>query len=377
MNTYLKPTLHTVVGKDYVLWFQASHKYIVINSNLNELITFFLTSNSINSFKKKLLNAMDYSEEECLQLYKDIKTFLKECHNQKESLDFKKTDYNISYRNLSQTYKVNQLIFEIHYSSEKLKNIIHPQLEHIEIQEPNAPITSVFDIYKEDDQLLLFKDYNFIGNYSVNNYHLLQGKFAMELLCSINENNESDWLGTFHASTVKKNNKGIMLIGDSGSGKSTFTALMMSNGFNLVADDISPILANDLKVYPYPAGVSIKSGAFKTLNTIIPDFKLLKEVYVNPYKGYVKYIPSRNTDYIKQGTDSNTLIHINYKPNSKTIIEPFDLNEALQILIPESWLESSKTNAKRFMEWLKQLNCYKLTYSNYKEAINLVSELIE
>ncbi|NNK83045.1 MAG: hypothetical protein HKO92_07965 [Flavobacteriaceae bacterium] len=259
----------------------------------------------------------------------------------------------------------------------KLKSIIHPQLEHLEIQEPIAPITSVFDIYKEDDQLLLFKDYNFIGNYSVNNYHLLQGKFAMELLCSINENNESDWLGTFHASTVKKNNKGIMLIGDSGSGKSTFTALMMSNGFNLVADDISPILANDLKVYPYPAGVSIKSGAFKTLNTIIPDFKLLKEVYVNPYKGYVKYIPSRNTDYIKQGTDSNTLIHINYKPNSKTIIEPFDLNEALQILIPESWLESSKTNAKRFMEWLKQLNCYKLTYSNYKEAINLVSELIE
>ena len=198
----------------------------------------------------------------------------------------------------------------------------------------------------------------------------------MELLCALNQNEESDWLGTFHASTVKKNNNTIVLIGDSGSGKSTFTALLMANGFDLVADDITPILAKDKNVYGYPAGVSIKSGAFDTLNSIIPGFKNLKEVYINPFKGYVKYMPSNNTKNITQGYNCRTLVYVSYKKDSETKLEAFDLNKALQILIPESWLEPSKTNAKQFMEWLKALKCYKLTYSNYKEAIEKASELV-
>ena len=50
----LKPTLNSVVGNEHVLWFQASNKYIVINSDLNELITFFLNTDSYPCFKKEV-----------------------------------------------------------------------------------------------------------------------------------------------------------------------------------------------------------------------------------------------------------------------------------------------------------------------------------
>ena len=48
----LKPTLNSVVGNEHVLWFQASNKYIVINSDLNELITFFLNLACLKRTKK-------------------------------------------------------------------------------------------------------------------------------------------------------------------------------------------------------------------------------------------------------------------------------------------------------------------------------------
>ena len=87
-------------------------------------------------------------------------------------------------------------------------------------------------------------------------------------------------------------------------------------------------------------------------------------------------MPSNNTQNITKGYTCNTLVYVNYKSGSDTMLEAFDLNKALQILIPESWLEPSETNAKQFMEWLKALKCYKLTYSNYHEALREVSELI-
>lgn len=375
-NLAFKPTLNTVVLNNNLLWFKPSNKYIVVNSIVNELITFFLNTNSFEQFERKVLNHTDFSKSEILKFYNDISALLEEC-NQPLVIDEQTSiTFNKSLRAIDIYYCCNQITFKICYSSEHLKSIIHPQIAHLEVNVTDKDINVTFDIHHDLNHLFLFKNQTLIKSFLSKDYHLLQGKFVMELLCLINGNSESDWLGTFHASTVRKKDKGIMLIGDSGSGKSTFTALLMANGFDLVADDITPILSQNQKVYPYPAGVSIKSGAFKTLNTIIPDFNKLEDIYINPFKGYVKYLPPNNESYITEGIDCNTLIYVNYKSKSKTTIEPIDVSLALQILIPESWIEPSEQNAKQFINWLKKLKCYKLTYSNYKEAILKVSDLI-
>lgn len=365
-----------MVGNNHVVWFQASNKYIIISSLLNKLITLFLASVSFETFKNKVIKVKDYTNPDLLTLYNDIEVFLNECNQPKETLIAKNVQLDKSQRKITNYYKIHKLFFEIHFSSEKLKSIIHPQLEHLEIKTPKHSATISFDIYHKSQQLYLFKNEIIVDFYTLKENHLLQGKFAMKLLCAINNNKESDWIGTFHASTVRKQNKSSMLIGASGSGKSTFTALLMADGFNLVADDITPILSKDKKIYSYPAAVSIKSGAFATLNKIIPKFDELKEHYINPFKGNVKYFPSKNTDGITNGYKCHALVYINYNKDCKTtILENLDLSEALNILIPESWLEPSKENAKRFLEWLQTLRCYKLTYSNNNDAITKFSEL--
>ena len=79
-NLTLKPTLNAVVEDNNILWFKLSNKYIVINSIVNELITFFLYSNSYEQFEGKVLNHTDFSKSEIFKFYNDISVLLEECN---------------------------------------------------------------------------------------------------------------------------------------------------------------------------------------------------------------------------------------------------------------------------------------------------------
>ncbi|WP_159022648.1 hypothetical protein [Formosa sp. L2A11] len=90
----------------------------------------------------------------------------------------------------------------------------------------------------------------------------------MELICALHHKKEHDWIGLFHASTISNNTESVMLIGTSGSGKSTLTTILTHNGYDLIADDTTPILRADLNTYYFPGGISVKPGAFSTIKTI-------------------------------------------------------------------------------------------------------------
>ena len=107
----------------------------------------------------------------------------------------------------------------------------------------------------------------------------------MELICLISNTTEQDWLGTFHASTISNGKEAIMLIGDSGNGKSTLSTLLITNGFHLVADDLTPMLSENQHVYNFPAAVSIKQGAFDVLRPLIKNFDSYPSVILNNSKG--------------------------------------------------------------------------------------------
>ncbi len=184
-----------------------------------------------------------------------------------------------------------------------------------------------------------------------------------------------DWMGTFHASTVAKNNEAVMIIGDSGKGKSTFTALLLGQGYEILADDITPILAKDSLVYPYPGGISIKAGSFGILKNSLPNFESLTEHYINPYKGFVKYVDAPKSNGYLKGYPCKTMVSINYKKDANTSLEIISVADALNTLIPESWLAHDIYNAQQFLNWIKDVKFYELTYSDTDEAIKVFSTL--
>ncbi len=376
MKSKLAPTLTQQVGDNYILWFKKSNRYIIVENSLFGLIQYFLNSNTKTEFEQSLLQ-LEFDSVTTANLYKEIGVLLDDCNVDCPEQVLPDLLFTNSHRQLPVYYQIDKTFIAVHYESEDIKSFIHPQLAHLSIKNETKDPDVVFDIYIENDAMCLFQNELIIGSYPLKEYYLLQGKFAMLLLSALTNTEEMDWLGTFHASTIEKNDKAVMVIGDSGSGKSTFTALLLANKYHVLADDITPILAKDKKVYKYPGGISIKSGAFGLLESVIPNFESLPLVYINPYKGHVKYVPSDVYEDFLKGYPCKTMVCINYQKEQPTSLKTMTINEALEILIPESWLAPKQERAKQFLTWIQDVSFYKLTYSNHEEAILKFSELFD
>jgi len=195
-------------------------------------------------------------------------------------------------------------------------------------------------------------------------------------LCVLHHKKEHDWLGTFHASTVSNGKEAIMLVGDSGNGKSTFCALLMASGLDLMADNITPVLSKDQEVYRYPAAISIKQGAFEMLNSYFPNFNAFDSFDSGTKKGLLKYLPPKaQAGNTPQHVPCTKIVYVKYTPETNTTLTASSAEKVLQTLIPDSWVSPQQKNARQFLNWLKNIAYYELSYSDNDKAIALFKQL--
>lgn len=377
MKNNLAPTYSQIINPYYILWFQKSNSYIIINEVLNHYLTNYLAASNKSDFISKITSTGNFKNgnSEAEAIYNDISLFLEEQHKPFSLIESLEKEFNNRYRNFKKSYKIDKHAVEIYFSSEKLMQYIHPQLMHL-CSTSNTKQTTVFDIYEEDNELFLFKNEVFIGSYQLTNYHLLQGRFVMELLCVLHNKKEHDWLGTFHASTVSNGKEAIMLVGDSGNGKSTFCALLMANGLDLIADDITPVLSKNQQVYRYPSAISIKQGAFDMLTKYFTNFNEFDSFDTGTKKGLLKYIPPKvNHENTIQHVPCTKIVYVKYNNNSPTTLIKTSADKVLQTLIPDSWVSPQQKNAKQFLSWLTNITYYELNYSNNYKAMELFNQL--
>lgn len=368
------PTLSTKINEQHLLWFKSSNRYVIVDNHINKLITLFVNHNEKTSFISAATERLKISNSESEVFYNEIDLLFSstsfEEKNTTEPLSF-----DTALRVFSETYTVNDVTIQVNYSHQKIKELLHPQIAHLVTEKTFVTNPTVFDVFYADNTLFFYKNTVLIDSYEAKNYHILQGSFCMQLLCVINDKSEDDWLGTLHASTVSTGKEAILVIGKSGKGKSTFTAHAMASGLNLVADDFSPILAENKHVYSYPGAISIKSGAFESFSETIPDFDKLPLVFKGHEKGSVKFIVAFQNSSTMQSYPCRIMVSIHYKPHAKTELKDIPFSEAMEVFVPDSWISPKEIHAKEFMAWIEQLSFYELTYSNTQEAIEVFSKL--
>lgn len=359
MNNNLAPTYQHLFGSYWVLWYEESNVYSIVDKAFKHLLYEYLECASLGKFKSKLA-AVD-SSLDANTVANHLQAYLEQCYTVQHSDSEMRTDFIASKCTISKTYVFNNKAFQVNFDSELVEKTIHPSIAHLETKETISPNT-IYSVYIENEQLCLFRDDTLIRVVPKRNYHLIQGKFAMELLQFVHQNQESDWLGTFHGSTISDGENSILFIGESGKGKSTLCALLTAKGLELVADDVSPMLASDSNIYHNPSALSIKEGSFGLLRPLIGNFDSFPNVVFNKTKGIIKYIPSKTP--VKDNYPCKAIIMVDYTKDSATTLKPISTKEALETLIPESWLSPKPKHAKQFLDWLSQTPTYKLTYSN-------------
>jgi hypothetical protein len=249
--------------------------------------------------------------------------------------------------------------------------LIHSKYNHLELFN-NDNFHVHYNIFQKENKIFIFKDDQLVDSWNDFEMHEFQGKFSMEFLCSCYNKTEHDWMGVFHASTISKNNKSIMFTGDSGNGKSTLVTILMANGYNIIADDFTPILRSDLKTYCFPTAISIKEKSFEMIESIHPVIKDLKEYYINELKGNVKYLPPITN---KVNANCNSVVWVKYDKDSENHLEEIPKATALKKFLPDAWISNKEINAQAFMKWVTQSKFYELKYSDNKKLISLVDSL--
>ncbi|APY07952.1 hypothetical protein BWZ20_06380 [Winogradskyella sp. J14-2] len=372
MKNNLAPTYQYLFGHYWVLWYKESNSYSIVDRDFKHLLYMYLQAPSLNKFKSGLF-AVD-SSLDADTVANNLQAYLMQCNTAQHDDTTLSADFIATRSNIFKTYVFNDKAFQVNFDSELVEKTIHPSIAHLEIKEPITPHTT-YNIYVENDQLCLFRNETLISMVPKRDYHLIQGKFAMELLSFAHSKEESDWLGTFHGSTIADGNHSILFIGASGKGKSTLCALLATKGFELVADDVSPMLASNFNIYHNPSAVSIKEGSFELLRPLIGDFDSFPNTVFNKTKGIIKYVPCKNP--INDKYPCKAIIMVNYKKRSKTKLESISIKEALETLIPESWLSPNPFHAKQFLDWLSQTPVYKLTYSNTESVTREIANCFE
>ncbi|WP_400076749.1 hypothetical protein [Winogradskyella sp. R77965] len=372
MNNSLTPTYTKQFGDKWVLWFAKSNSYSVVESSFKNLLDVYLDAYSLDVFKTTLAdNGVDLNIEDLVETFTN---YLSDSNQPRDISKLKNISLDTTNRNILKQYSIKGKSIQVFYDSELVQNIIHPALSHLTV-EPSHCVQTTFDIYLRDDDLLFFKDEKLIIKVFKKDYHLLQGKFIMHLLCTIHHKHENEWISTFHGSTITDGNTSILFIGESGKGKSTLCALLNASGFDLLADDVSPMLSENKNIYYNPSAISIKEGAFDTLQPIINNFENLPIVQFNKTKGRLKYVPCNSPS--KNNYPCKAIILVNYENKVKTQLEKVCIKTVLETLIPESWLSPNPLHAIKFLDWLETVNTYKLTYNNTKSVTEKVSDLFK
>ena len=353
--------------EDSIVWLKKSNKYLVLNTNTLELIK-KKSSLSSKDFLTLITESLHVDVSIANKINKDISELLLEA----KEFELKQ---NIKYPNpikpcqLINYYSFNNTIIKVGFDSEKTKSLIHQKYRHLAINHVNSYDVE-YAIFNSGDTLFIYKNNQIVGSWDSTQLHEFQGKFSMELICSFYNKTEHDWMGVFHASTISKNNRSIMFTGDSGNGKSTLVSILMANGYNVIADDFTPVLRTDFKTYCFPSAISIKEKSYNLIEQLYPELKSFNEYYINELKGNVKYLPP-----ISKETSANcsSVIWVKYAEGKESSMKKVSIKDALKKILPDAWISNKEVNANAFLKWIEKTTFYELNYSDNNKLIDIIN----
>ena len=271
-------------------------------------------------------------------------------------------------------YYLNTKIIKASFQTKDLEFLIHPKLAHISL----APTQENhhFEVFQEQQQIILKVDGIIIGQWPAKEIHYFQGKFSMKMVELMYELEESEWMGVFHATAMSNGTSCLLFAGDSGNGKSTLAALLLAKGYQLWADDFVPVRATPPLVYHFPAAISIKEKAVPLLKFLFPDIEKAHLFHLKALNKHVRYLPApelgKNTLPCQP---CKAIVFIKYESSAQHELIRLTQEDAFERLIPDSWLSPETVNAQQFLQWFAQMPCYKLTYSDTELMYQSVQEL--
>lgn len=302
----------------------------------------------------------------------DIYSELEELLNNSVSISVKpEMNYVIPKHLRSFKFKIGTSFTTIYYDDLEIINTVIGQLFHLENSTSHKSIN--YYVFKNNGRYFLNNDKENLGSWNKKEIHYLTGKLISLIMCDFHEIHEEKWSGFLHASAVSKANNAFIIVGKSGNGKSTSSAILSNFGYNLLCDDITPI-SRDGQIGNFPNSISIKEPSFEKIHLLFNKKKLSHTINIS--KGKIKYLnPHGLSNFSPSTIKCSNIIWIKYDPAKESSIERLELKNILPLIVNESFFPTNLKSVKGFMNWFVKCNCYKIIYNNDESLIDFFEEI--
>lgn len=359
------------LGKNTVYWFEAGNRYLLVEPHANQVIKRLLRGLSISQTVQWCATKYDLPIAEARRFVQEVSEQLTAAQAPDHTdadlslADLPAPEPQLTY--VTRHYRINRLLFRVDYPNEWLLERAHALFAHLAIAPQSGEHPSHHLIFRpRGEYQVLEADGEAVGFWDFSHAHELIGRFYLEILNRVYRATESSWMAILHASAVSNGEKTLLLAGESGSGKSTLAALLMAQGYQLLADDFVPLDAAHQQVCAFPAALSVKSGSLAALLPHFPELADSQEHHYPSQGKTVRYLsPQTYPPFdFSSSVPATALIFVTYDPKAKYSLTRLPRQEAFLRLIPDSWISPRKPQVATFLKWFSSLTCYNLTYSN-------------
>jgi len=132
-----------------------------------------------------------------------------------------------------------------------------------------------------------------------------------------------------HAATLARSGGGLMLVAESGLGKSTLAAALFARGWSYLSDEFALIDPDRLVLEPFPKALCIKSGSFALVEGLGLPIRRGRH-YVKSLKGEVGYVSpmARGPGGLAGSTPVRFVVFPRYVENAEPRLYPISRAQA-------------------------------------------------
>lgn len=183
----------------------------------------------------------------------------------------------------------------------------------------------------------------------------------------------------FHAGTIEKNGKVIMMPAEQGSGKSTLTAAMVYSGWRLFSDELALISLQDELVYPCTRPINLKNNSIEVINSFV-DNAVFSTIAKDTHKGTVALLkpPKASVERMFEPAALHCIVFPKYVANVEAKLTPINQTDTFQQLIEHSFNYHilGEEGFNLIAKLLKNVTCYQFEYSDFEQAKKLLADLV-
>lgn len=253
-----------------------------------------------------------------------------------------------------------------------LKAIYRPYL----VTDAEAGTTEIEAVWLEDEQVYLIR-----RNQGVPSIWHRFDDAVLSVGYEITETatHELPRLFVAHAAALKGANCNLLIPAKAGKGKSTLTACLLKQGYQLINDDVVPINM-DGSVTALNLPLKIKSGSWNIISNLYPELSAIHSI--ERQNIYLKYLPIEQMECCLPGSTHHIdwILVPEYAPDQSPCLQSLTPTQGLAALLAaEPFIPHPLTASylQKIVNWASPLKAFSLRYRNSTEALDLLERAMK